>query len=253
VVDTGLSNFTAQPGSLEWSLTLRHWPFVNPSNTLLLEFGLSHFASASGQGQYVIDEVEFVAMEKTHRYTLRAVADGTNTSLASGLVIKLIMPLVATVDGVARSIDAPVLTTAVALAAMMANTSALSGSPVSALQAARGDRVDTIAFAFPSFSQSLTYDPNLGLLVGSFFLFVLSLVVHVRANSHSVHREEGQWQQQQRRSHAADRAHHGPRVVRTPAGDCGGRRHAGGDEGQGQSGRLAGGVRAARPPFRSRR
>lgn len=166
VVDTGLSNFTAPTGSLEWSLTLRHWPFINPSNTLLLEFGLSHFASASGQGQYVIDEVEFVAAEKTHRYTLRAVADDTNSSLASGLVIKLIMPLVATVDGVARSIDAPVLTTAVALAAMMANTSALSGSPVSALQAARGDRVDTIAFVFPSFSQSLTYDPNLGLLVG---------------------------------------------------------------------------------------
>ncbi|ELR15462.1 uncharacterized protein ACA1_309360, partial [Acanthamoeba castellanii str. Neff] len=165
VVDTGLSNFTAPTGSLEWSLTLRHWPFINPSNTLLLEFGLSHFASASGQGQYVIDEVEFVAAEKTHRYTLRAVADDTNSSLASGLVIKLIMPLVATVDGVARSIDAPVLTTAVALAAMMANTSALSGSPVSALQAARGDRVDTIAFVFPSFSQSLTYDPNLGLLV----------------------------------------------------------------------------------------
>src|SRR3989344_6173353 len=108
---------------------------------------------------------------------------------------------------------ARVVAAAVALAAMMANTSALSGSPVSALQAARGDRVDTIAFVFPSFSQSLTYDPNLGLLVGSFFLFVL-FVVHAHANSHSVHREEGQWQQQQRRSHVADRAHHGPRIVR---------------------------------------
>lgn len=162
MVLTGLSNFTAAKDSVEWSLTVRDWPFQKTANSLLLDFSLSHFSDAS-KGQYVIDAVEFVAHELTNSYTLRAVGNSSsNASLTSDLMVNLTIPLVATIDGKARQIQAPVLTTASALASLLQGSSA---APVSSLQSAQGDRVDTIAFVFPSFNKSLTYDPNLGLLL----------------------------------------------------------------------------------------
>jgi hypothetical protein len=173
-VHTGLSIFTAPSDSLEWSITIRDWPFLKTTNTLLLEFRLSHIVSAS-TGQYMIDELEYVGTEKAYRYTLRAVEDGTNVSLSSGQVLKLIIPLVATVDGVARQIDRPVFTTSAVLTSLATGSpNGSTGTPLSSSQAVVGDRVDTIAFIFPYFANQITYDPNMALLIGTGALLAVS-------------------------------------------------------------------------------
>lgn len=161
-MNTGLSKFKAPKNSVEWSITLTGWPFTAPNNKLLLEFGLSIFESGRntnasvGGGQFVITNVTYVSSEKTYRYALHLAGSNAST------VVNLILPTVATVDSVAGEIEAPVLTTAAAFAAYISSS---SSQPVSSLQAGVGDTVDVVVFVFPSFKDSLTYDPNVGFLL----------------------------------------------------------------------------------------
>jgi len=161
-VNTGLSKFKAPKNSVEWSISLTDWPFTTPNNTLLLEFGLSIFESGAntntsvGAGQFVITNATYVPGEKTYRYVLRLAGSNAST------VVNLILPTVATVDSTAGEIEAPVLTTAAAFAAYIGNS---NSQPVSSLQADVGEMVDVVVFVFPSFRDSLIYDPNVGFLL----------------------------------------------------------------------------------------
>lgn len=165
-VDTGAAVFTAAKDSLEWAIQIRDWPFAAPDNSLLVEFGLGHFSSRGADvsvGTYRLESATHRADEKLDEYVLRLL----DARGQPGAGLKLIVPLVAFIDGAAQptDIERPVLTTAAAFAQFLGSSADGGVSDLVGLAAAVGGLVDRLVFRFPLFNATLDYDPNLGLLL----------------------------------------------------------------------------------------
>jgi hypothetical protein len=164
-VDTGAAVFTAAKDSLEWAIQIRDWPFAAADNLLLVEFGLGHFSSRGADvsvGTYKLESATHQVDKKLDEYVLRLIdAQGQ-----PGPGLKLIVPLVARIDGAAQptEIERPVLTTAAAFAQFVASADG-GVTDLVGLAAAVGGLVDRLVFRFPRFNATLDYDPNLGLLL----------------------------------------------------------------------------------------
>jgi hypothetical protein len=165
-VDTGAAVFTAAKDSLEWAIQIRDWPFAAPDNLLLVEFGLGHFSSRGADvsvGTYRLESATHRADEKLDEYVLRLL----DARGQPGAGLKLIVPLVAFIDGAAQptDIERPVLTTAAAFAQFLGSSADGGVSDLVGLAVAVGGLVDRLVFRFPRFNATLDYDPNLGLLL----------------------------------------------------------------------------------------